>query len=212
MRKNVLISGFFNEAGIEIAKLYKANGYYIYGTDVKEDYEGVCDRAFRFDIRQFASDADYRIRFTQIFDEVIPNLNTLIICTGLDGKEALKDIQLDHWHDSLNSNLTGPMLLIKLFQSKLNTSKGSIIGIGPLSEKKVDGEFVSAKVSISGFIGLIKSISFDPKATFTAGYIETKRSINPKELHSNNKEIAKVALFISESNIESLNGKIIKMN
>lgn len=122
MKKNALIVHVFSPEGIVIAKKLKEKGYYVYGLDPKEDYEGTCDRSLRFDIKMFASDAEYRIRFTQILDEITPRLDALVICQP-SFVESGPEIRLDRWLDALDREVTGPMLIYKLFEARLVKSK-----------------------------------------------------------------------------------------
>jgi NAD(P)-dependent dehydrogenase (short-subunit alcohol dehydrogenase family) len=161
MKKNVLISSFMNPMGRAMAAAFRSKGVYVYGIDRKEDYEGICDRAFRFNMDEFASDAGYRIRFLQIFNEIIPNLDALVICDDSSFGGRLGDIQLEDWHRSMNENVTGPMLLCKLFRTRLEKSKGAIVFVGANLDLAADSESIGYKTSRAAYSGLYWSMAED---------------------------------------------------
>ncbi|MEO1263691.1 MAG: SDR family NAD(P)-dependent oxidoreductase [Bacteroidota bacterium] len=208
MKKNVLIVGFSSTFGISLAKAIKEDKGYVYGLDLKEDYEGICDRAFRFDMEQFASDADYRIRFTQIFAEVIPRLDLLIICSESEGAKSLKDLRLDGWHASLNKTVTGPLLLIKLFLVSLKKSKGVVLLINTLEQpvdEKLNIAFSAANQAIRG---LIKSLAIDlnDEVKLLSISLEREGPSNEEELEKCKQEAAALALYLTNAKHTLTNG------
>lgn len=213
MKKNVLISGFNNKLGIALAKGFKASGAYVYGLDRKEDYEGVCDRAFRFDLNQFASVAEYRIRFSQIFGEVIPNLDTLVFFPPPHITGQLQDIQLDDWHLALNEYVSGPMLLCKLFLSRLEKTKGSIIFIGSNRRADFTEGTLASLTGEYGSIGLMKALSLGFKKRVKVLSVSVGKDFNSETeiMAEYYKQIADMSVFISISKLGSVNGQIITM-
>lgn len=172
MKKNILLLGVFNPLGQVLAKTFKAKGYYIYGLDKKEDYEGLCDRTIRFDTNQFVLDANYRIRFTQIFEEVIPRLDVLIINNDVEIRGRLNDIQLDNWHESMNGNVAGPMLLCKLFYRRLVKSKGSILFVDKSIDSIADSTSFAYKTARFARKGLSDSLAIELKGKIKVDQIE----------------------------------------
>ena len=147
MSKFALVTGVLGGIGSEIAKSLKENGYYVYGLDVRDDFDYKCDRFIRFNIDEFVSDSSYRIKFTEIFNQLIPKLDLLVNNAAVQRLGALEDLKIDDWNETLNVNLTGPLLLSKLFLKRLQESNGSIINIGSIHERLTKKAFIAYATS-----------------------------------------------------------------
>ena len=213
MKKNVFISNVFTESGIATAKAFRASGYYVYGADKKEDYEGLCDRSLRFDLNLFVTDAGYRIKFTQIFDEIMLNLNTLVFCQNPTSVAPLKEIQLEYWNASINEEVTGPMLLAKLFQMRLEKSQGSIVFILESQASKVKEIDIAYITSSSALIGLMRAMSLDMAGKVKVNAITTASEFKPEDKFKEPymKEVAQMAVHLSDQNKVAINGTAIAM-
>ncbi len=158
MKKNIFLNGFMSPIGKALAAKFKSNGYYVYGGDISEDYEGVCDRSLRFDINQFVTDAAYRIRFSQIFEELMPSVDVLIN-TGTDIKlSTLERIDLGNWQEALNVSLTGPLLLCKLLLQKLESKSGSIINISRIGDSH---QGIGGNILYSALNGFATGVNYE---------------------------------------------------
>jgi NAD(P)-dependent dehydrogenase (short-subunit alcohol dehydrogenase family) len=227
MEKNVFITGVLGGIGSALARAFRENGYYVFGVDMREDFNGHCDRFLRFDIHQFVRDATYRIRFTQIFDEIMPNLDVLINNAAVQKLDALENIKLEDWQETLNVNLTGPMLLSKIFLNRLEASNGSIINIASIHQQLTKPGFVSYATSKSALVGLTKAMAVDlagkvrvnsisPAAIETAmlraGFnhdetaIDELRKIHPVQRIGYPADVAKLALFLASQNTGFIHG------
>ncbi|HHM21823.1 MAG TPA: SDR family oxidoreductase [Bacteroidetes bacterium] len=214
MKKNAFIAGVFTVAGQVMAEALRQSGHYIYGTDRKEDYSGLCDRAFRFDLARFATDADYRIRFTDIFDEVIPRLDVLVLCPRFYHPGHLYDIQLEHWYESLNGQLTGPMLLCKLFQARLECSRGSVLFVAPHQELLGEANLLAYSSSMFGFYGLARALAADWKEKIAVYGLSTVTANEMPEDPAEKKywkEIGDLAVFLLEEKPLALSGQFFPM-
>ncbi len=231
--KNVLITGVLGGIGSALARAFRANKYYVYGLDVREKSETHCDRFIRFDINQFVTDVDYRIRFTQLFDELIPRLDVLINNAAVQMLDHLEDIKLEDWQESLNVNLTGPMLLSKLFLDRLEESQGCIINIGSIHHQLTKPRFVTYATTKSALIGLTRALAVDlegrvrvnaisPAAIETemlrAGFeddpdaIEKLRRIHPVQRIGYPDDVAKLALFLASENTGFIHGANLQLD
>ena len=143
MTKYALVTGVLGGIGSVISRKLKESGYYVYGLDVRDDFDYKCDRFILFDINQFVADSSYRIRFTEIFNNLIPNLDLLVNNAAVQRLDSLDNLKIDEWSETLNVNLTGPLLLSKLFLKRLEESKGSIINIGSIHERLTKKRFIS---------------------------------------------------------------------
>ncbi|MEZ4952626.1 MAG: SDR family oxidoreductase [Saprospiraceae bacterium] len=218
MKKNVLISGAMNKSGMAIAKAFRKEGFYVYGLDKKEDYESICDRSFRFNLEEFVSNADYRIRFTQIFDEIIPNLNVLVNNEEVVFEGRLNEVQLEQWQQSINVNLTGPMMLCKFFLNRLEKSKGSIVNIINLSSQKEIEGGISYYTSRMALLQLTKAMAIDLKEKVRVNsicfdpYRKNQRGVHGeiKEEKLSN-EIGRLSAILSMEEVGYLSGENINL-
>lgn len=227
MKKNVFITGVLGGIGSALAEAFRANNYYVYGVDRREDFHGYCDRFIRFDINEYVKDAAYRIRFTQIFDDVIPKLDVLINNAAVQRLDRLENIKLDDWHETLNVNLTGPMLLSKLFLTRLEAGGGCIINIGSIHQQLTKPAFISYATSKSALVGLTKAMAVDlegrvrvnaisPAAIETdmlrAGFdnnesaLDELRKIHPVQRIGYPADVASLALFLASENHGFIHG------
>ena len=227
MQKQVFITGVLGGIGSALAKAFKDNGYYVYGVDMREDFQGHCDRFFRFDINDYVKDAGYRIKFTRIFEEIVPHLDVLINNAAVQRLDHLENIKLEDWQETLNVNLTGPMLLSKLFLGRLEATNGCIINIGSIHQQLTKPAFISYATSKSALVGLTKAMAVDlegrvrvnaisPAAIETemlrAGFdedekaIDVLRQIHPVKRIGYPNDVAKLALFLASENHGFIHG------
>lgn len=227
MGKNVFITGVLGGIGSALAKAFRESGFYVYGVDMREDFHGNCDRFLHFDIHQFVRDAAYRIRFSQIFDDVMPKLDVLINNAAVQRLDKLENIKLEDWQETLNVNLTGPMLLSKLFLGRLEKSGGCIINIASIHQQLTKPGFISYATSKSALVGLTKSMAVDlegrvrvnaisPAAIETdmlrAGFendesaLDELRKIHPVQRIGYPADVAKLALFLASENDGFIHG------
>lgn len=227
MAKTVFITGVLGGIGSAMARTFRKEGYYVYGVDVREDFDGTCDRFIRFDLNEYVNDASYRVRFTQIFDELIPKLDVLINNAAVQLLGSLDEIKLEDWQETLNVNLTGPMLLSKLFLERLEESNGSIINIGSIHQQLTKPTFVSYATSKSALVGLTKALAVDLEGrvrvnAISPAAIETMmlregfdhdesaldelRKIHPVKRIGYPDDVAKLALFLASESHGFIHG------
>jgi len=233
MQKNVLITGVLGGIGSALATAFREEGYYVYGVDRKEDHIQSCNRFFHFDIHKFVKDVDYRLRFTSIFDEVIPRLDVLINNAAVQILGSLHEIKLEDWQETLNVNLTGPLMMSKLFLSRLENSNGSIINIGSIHQQLTKPKFISYATSKGALVSLTKAMAVDlegkvrvnaisPAAIETAmlraGFdnnesaIDELRNLHPVKRIGYPADVAKLALFLASENTGFLHGANLSLD
>lgn len=229
MKKHVIITGVLGGIGSALAEGFHKAGYYVYGLDRQEDtqYKGYIDRFIRFDIFEYVRKADYRVRFSNIFDQVVPRLDVLINNAAVQKLDKLENIKFEDWQETLDVNLTGPMLLSKLFLSRLEESEGTIINIASIHQTLTKPAFVSYATSKSALVGLTKAMAVDlegrvrvnaisPAAIETAmlreGFdndesaLDELRKIHPVQRIGYPHDVAKLALFLASENNGFIHG------
>ena len=157
MAKKVLITGVLGGIGSGLAVAFREEGFHVYGVDILADNQNNCDQFFQFDLNQFVSSEAYRNEWIQFFQKNISELDVLINNAAVQILGSLGDVQLSEWQETLNVNLTGPMLLSQVFLKPLEKSKGCIINIGSIHQQLTKPNFVSYATSKSALIGLTKA-------------------------------------------------------
>jgi len=139
----------------------------------------------------------------------------------------LYEIKLEDWTETFNVNLTGPLMMSKLFLSRLEAGHGSIINIGSIHQQLTKPKFISYATSKSALIGLTKAMAVDlegkvrvnaisPAAIETdmlrAGFdnnesaLDELRKIHPVQRIGYPADVAKLALFLASENTGFLHG------
>ena len=233
MQKNVLVTGVGGGIGAVISSVFRDEGYYVFGLDKRDDFQYTCDRFIQFDLEQFVADAAYRIKYTDIFDKVIPRLDVLINNAAVQILAPLEQIRLEDWTETMHVNLTGPMLLSKLFLSRLEKNKGCIINIGSIHQQLTKPSFVSYATSKSALIGLTKALAVDlqgrvrvnaisPAAIETdmlkdgfkgkTGALEDLAELHPVQRIGNPQDVARMALFLAEESEGFIHGANLQLD
>lgn len=228
MRKHALVTGVLGGIGSAIAQYLRQNNYYVYGLDIRNDFSNVSDRHIQFDIHKYVKDASYRIRFTEIFEQVIPRLDVLVNNAAVQRLGKLEEIRLEDWQETLNVNLTGPLLLSKLFLKRLEADGGgSIINIASIHQSLTKPAFVSYATSKSALVGLTKALAVDlagrvrvnaisPAAIETrmllegfqnnAQAVDALKAVHPVQRIGTPEDVAKLVLFLAEEKTGFIHG------
>ena len=233
MAKYALVTGVLGGIGSVISRKLKESGYYVYGLDVRDDFDYKCDRFILFDINQFVVDSSYRIRFTEIFNNLIPNLDLLVNNAAVQRLDSLDNLKIEEWSETLNVNLTGPLLLSKLFLKRLEESKGSIINIGSIHERLTKKRFISYATSKSALVGLTRAMAVDLEGrvrvnAVSPAAIETKmlldgfdnneekvkelEALHPVQRFGYPEDVAKLVLFLASENNGFIHGANISLD
>jgi NAD(P)-dependent dehydrogenase (short-subunit alcohol dehydrogenase family) len=231
MIKSILITGVKGGIGAAIAKVFREHNYYVYGMDKREEgnIEHI-DRFINFDLHRYVRDVEYRIRASEELELLVPSLHVLVNNAAVQRLDRLEDIKLDDWQETLNVNLTGPMLLSKLFLKRLEDSRGSIINIASIHHILTKPGFLTYATSKNALVGLTKAMAVDlegrvrvnaisPAAIDTPmlreGFDNSKQAIEElKKIHPVKKigvpeEVARLALFLASENEGFLHGSNI---
>lgn len=231
--KNILITGVLGGIGSAIARMFKENGYFVYGLDVRESQIDFVDKLIVFDLNKFCLDDEYRNLFINYFESTIPSLDVLVNNAAVQLLDKLDDLQLAHWQETLNVNLTGPLLLSQLFLKRLEQINGCIINIGSIHQQLTKPRFISYATSKSALIGLTKALAVDlegrvrvnaisPAAIQTdmllAGFDGNEEALNQlRKLHPVQRigypnDVAKLVLFLASENSGFIHGANLSLD
>jgi len=233
MAKKVLITGVLGGIGSALAIAFRENGFHVYGMDILPDTQNNCNQFIQFDLNQFVLDENYKKEWTEFFQKNIPDLDVLINNAAVQILGSLGDIQLEDWQQTMNVNLTGPMLLSQLFLKPLESSNGCIINIGSIHQQLTKPNFVSYATSKSALIGLTKALAVDMEgkirvnaispaaietAMLRAGFdndesaIDELRKIHPVQRIGYPADVAKLALFLASENTGFIHGANLQLD
>jgi NAD(P)-dependent dehydrogenase (short-subunit alcohol dehydrogenase family) len=227
MKKTALITGVLGGIGSQLAKTFNEKGYNVIGLDVKDEPSPWCHRCYKFDLNLYASNPAYKNDFELKFDHDIPELFVLINNAAVQLLSSLGEIKLADWNQTLNVNLTGPLLLSQFFLDRLKKSKGSIINIASIHQQLTKKRFVAYATSKSALVGLTKALSVDLQGcvrvnTISPAAIDTKmlrdgfnndeskvqmlNELHPSQRIGKPQEVSQLALLLAEDELGFING------
>ncbi|MEA5139289.1 SDR family NAD(P)-dependent oxidoreductase [Arcicella rigui] len=232
-QKSILITGVLGGIGSSIAKMFKENGYFVYGLDIREEQADFVDKLIVFDLHKYCSDEQYRNEFVLYFNDHILSLDVLVNNAAVQLLDKLDDLKLENWQETLNVNLTGPLLLSQLFLSRLEQAQGCIINIGSIHQQLTKPRFISYATSKSALIGLTKALAVDlegrvrinaisPAAIQTdmllAGFdgneeaLNQLRMLHPVQRIGYPNDVAKLVLFLASENSGFIHGANLSLD
>ena len=227
IQKTVVITGVLGGIGSQLAKTFKENNYYVIGLDIKDMPSPYCNKFIRFDIHKYCSDPAYKTEMEGIFDTEIPDLFLLINNAAVQILSSLDEIKLEDWNQTLNVNVTGPLMLSQFFLSRLERSLGSIVNIASIHHQLTKKRFVAYASSKSALVGLTKALSVDlqgrvrvnaisPAAIDTQmlrdGFdnneakVQMLNEIHPSQRIGKPQEVSQLALLLAEDKLGFING------
>lgn len=230
-KKSVLITGVLGGIGQALGKTFKTQGYFVYGVDVRapkaNETEEICDVFIQFDLHAFCTQEVYRNTQHEHFKQLIERLDALVNNAAVQLLDHTEDISLQDWQETLNVNLTGPMLLSQYFLPLLEQQKGAIVNIASIHQQLTKPRFVSYASSKSALIGLTKSMAVDLKdrvrvnaispaaietSMLRAGFnndesaLDVLRKLHPVQRIGYPEEVAKLALFLCSEDAAFVSG------
>ncbi|MDI9880062.1 SDR family NAD(P)-dependent oxidoreductase [Flectobacillus longus] len=226
-KKCILITGVLGGIGSAIAKMFKENDYYVYGLDIRHAEVDFLDKLLVFDLHKFCTNSEYREQYKAYLDSELPRLDVLVNNAAVQLLDKLDDLKLDEWQETLNVNLTGPLLLSQMFLKRLESVQGAIVNIGSIHQQLTKPRFISYATSKSALIGLTKALAVDlegrvrvnaisPAAIQTemllAGFngneaaLDELRKIHPVQRIGYPQDVAKLVLFLSSENSGFIHG------
>lgn len=220
MKKKCLIIGIKSSLGTAIGKVFRDSNYDVIGTS----------RKFKSNLNPEEIFLDFEnIESLNNLYKNIPDIDSLIFCTGLLPGKELEEYDDDTINNVFQSNIIGPIMVLNRIIKKLN-KRCNVLFIGSISGSagSYDEIYASTKSALHGFI---KSLAKKSKNSIrfnciSPGLIENSKMIegfspivieNHKQETPTNElnkldDIAKVCFDISQEKWSQLNGQIININ
>lgn len=226
-KKTVLITGVLGGIGSQLARTFSENNYRVVGLDFIDQPSPYCEKFIRFDLHKYCIDPDYKNHMEAILNKEIPQLFLLINNAAVQILSSLSEVKIDDWNQTLNVNLTGPLMLSQLFLSRLEESQGSIINIASIHQQLTKKRFLAYATSKSALVGLTKALSVDlqgrvrvnsisPAAIDTQmlrdGFdndeakVQMLNELHPSRRIGKPQEVSQLALLLAEDKLGFING------
>ena len=230
-KKIVFITGVSRGIGLEIAKCFLNDGYFVIGTSRSNFNLGeALDSDHCLHIPLDVTDRDQvKNCMEQIkTQEKIPNV--LINNAGITKDQLFLRMKDEDWDEVINSNLTGVFNITKLFiKSMVRDRSGKIINISSVAG--LMGNPVNYSSSKAGLGGFTRSLAKEVAARnitvncIAPGFIETDMTNHfksdeldnilktiPANKMGNPQDIANLALFLASSSGDYITGQTISVD
>ncbi len=89
------------------------------------------------------------------------SLDLLVANAGIGGRAPITELSLEHWHDVIDTNLTGVFYSVKASLEALKASSGMIITIGSLAGANFFAGGAAYNASKFGLLGFTQAIMLD---------------------------------------------------
>ncbi|WP_183579098.1 SDR family NAD(P)-dependent oxidoreductase [Mucilaginibacter sp. X5P1] len=226
-RKTVLITGVLGGIGSQLARTFNESNYRVVGLDLVDQPSPYCEKFIRFDLHKYCAEPAYKVHMEDILNKEIPELFLLINNAAVQILSSLSEVKIDDWNQTLNVNLTGPLMLSQLFLDRLESSHGSIINIASIHHQLTKKKFLAYATSKSALVGLTKALSVDLQGrvrvnSISPAAIDTQmlrdgfnndeakvrmlNELHPSQRIGKPQEVSQLALLLAEDKLGFING------
>ncbi|MBD2664822.1 hypothetical protein B6N60_04094 [Richelia sinica FACHB-800] len=234
MPKNVLITGANGGIGKALCRSFKETGYFVIASDLVAG-SCICDVFIQADIQALCTNLKYQTDFLDKIRSALGNngLFALINNAAIQILGSTEEVQINHWRQTLDTNLIAPFLLIQGLLPELKLSGGSVVNIASVHAISTKPGFICYATSKTALVGLTKAMAVDlgnkvrinaicPGATATpmllAGFegkdeaFQQLSKMHPLERIAQPEEVAQVALFLVSSQASFITGASINVD
>ena len=232
-KKIVFITGVSRGIGLEIAKCFSNNGYFVLGTS-RSDFD-LAKVLSSDECLHLQLDVTDRNQVTACLDQLkeidkVPNV--LINNAGITKDQLFLRMKNEDWDDVIDTNLTSVFNMSKLFiKSMVKERSGSIINISSVAGLMGNAGQVNYSASKAGLGGFTRALAKEVAARnitvncIAPGFIETDMTdhFQDKDLENilnkipankmgNPQHIADLALFLASSKGNYITGQTISVD
>ena len=232
-KKIAFITGISRGIGLEIAKSFVNDDYYVIGTS-RSSFR-INEELNSENCMHLLMDVTDREQISSCFDELkkinkIPNV--LINNAGITKDQLFLRMKEDDWDDVINSNLTSVFNITKLFiKSMVKDRYGKIINISSVAGLMGNPGQVNYSASKAGLGGFTRALAKEVAARnitvncIAPGFIETDMTNHfqdeelenilnqiPANKMGNPHQIADLALFLASSKGDYITGQTISVD
>ena len=232
-KKIVFITGVSRGIGLEIAKCFSNNGYFVLGTS-RSDFD-LAKVLSSDECLHLQLDVTDRNQVTGCLDQLkeidkVPNV--LINNAGITKDQLFLRMKNEDWDDVIDTNLTSVFNMSKLFiKSMVKERSGSIINISSVAGLMGNAGQVNYSASKAGLGGFTRALAKEVAARnitvncIAPGFIETDMTdhFQDKDLENilnqipankmgNPQHIADLALFLASPKGNYITGQTISVD
>ena len=232
-KKIAFITGISRGIGLEIAKSFVNDDYFVIGTS-RSSFR-INEELNSENCMHLLMDVTDREQISSCFDELkkinkIPNV--LINNAGITKDQLFLRMKEDDWDDVINSNLTSVFNITKLFiKSMVKDRYGKIINISSVAGLMGNPGQVNYSASKAGLGGFTRALAKEVAARnitvncIAPGFIETDMTDHfqdeelenilnqiPANKMGNPQQIADLALFLASSKGDYITGQTISVD
>ena len=232
-KKIVFITGVSRGIGLEIAKCFSNNGYFVLGTS-RSDFD-LAKVLSSDECLHLQLDVTDRNQVTACLDQLkeidkVPNV--LINNAGITKDQLFLRMKNEDWDDVIDTNLTSVFNMSKLFiKSMVKERSGSIINISSVAGLMGNAGQVNYSASKAGLGGFTRALAKEVAARnitvncIAPGFIETDMTDHfqdndlenilnqiPANKMGNPQHIADLALFLASPKGNYITGQTISVD
>ena len=232
-KKIVFITGVSRGIGLEIAKCFSNNGYFVLGTSRSDfDLAKVLSSDECLHLQLDVTDRNQVSACLDQLKEIDKVPNVLINNAGITKDQLFLRMKNEDWDDVIDTNLTSVFNMSKLFiKSMVKERSGSIINISSVAGLMGNAGQVNYSASKAGLGGFTRALAKEVAARnitvncIAPGFIETDMTehFQDKDLENilnqipankmgNPQHIADVALFLASPKGNYITGQTISVD
>jgi 3-oxoacyl-[acyl-carrier protein] reductase len=232
-KKIVFITGVSRGIGLEIAKCFSNNGYFVLGTSRSDfDLAKVLSSDECLHLQLDVTDRNQVSACLDQLKEIDKVPNVLINNAGITRDQLFLRMKNEDWDDVIDTNLTSVFNMSKLFiKSMVKERSGSIINISSVAGLMGNAGQVNYSASKAGLGGFTRALAKEVAARnitvncIAPGFIETDMTdhFQDKDLENilnqipankmgNPQHIADLALFLASSKGNYITGQTISVD
>ena len=232
-KKIVFITGVSRGIGLEIAKCFSNNGYFVLGTSRSDfDLAKVLSSDECLHLQLDVTDRNQVSACLDQLKEIDKVPNVLINNAGITKDQLFLRMKNEDWDDVIDTNLTSVFNITKLFiKSMVKDRSGKIINISSVAGLMGNPGQVNYSASKAGLGGFTRSLAKEVAARnitvncIAPGFIETDMTNHfksdelenilkqiPANKMGNPQDIADLALFLASSNADYITGQTISVD
>jgi 3-oxoacyl-[acyl-carrier protein] reductase len=232
-KKIVFITGVSRGIGLEIAKCFSNNGYFVLGTSRSDfDLAKVLSSDECLHIQLDVTDRNEISACLDQLKEIDKVPNVLINNAGITKDQLFLRMKNEDWDDVIDTNLTSVFNMSKLFiKSMVKERSGSIINISSVAGLMGNAGQVNYSASKAGLGGFTRALAKEVAARnitvncIAPGFIETDMTdhFQDKDLENilnqipankmgNPQHIADLALFLASPKGNYITGQTISVD
>jgi len=232
-KKIVFITGVSRGIGLEIAKCFSKNGYFVLGTSRSDfDLAKVLSSDECLHLQLDVTDRNQVSACLDQLKEIDKVPNVLINNAGITKDQLFLRMKSEDWDDVIETNLTSVFNMSKLFiKSMVKERSGSIINISSVAGLMGNAGQVNYSASKAGLGGFTRALAKEVAARnitvncIAPGFIETDMTdhFQDKDLENilnqipankmgNPQHIADLALFLASPKGNYITGQTISVD